>query len=35
MASSKFLMKDPGYNKDYKWEAGFKHTKGFLPDELL
>lgn len=28
------LMKDLGYNKDYKWEAGFKHDKGFLPDEL-
>lgn len=28
------LMKDLGYNKDYKWQAGFKHDKGFLPDEL-
>lgn len=28
------LMKDLGYNKNYKWEAGFKHDKGFLPDEL-
>jgi putative ATPase len=28
------LMKDLGYNKDYKWEADFKHTKGFLPTEL-
>jgi putative ATPase len=28
------LMKDIGYGKDYKWEAGFKHDKGFLPDEL-
>ncbi len=28
------LMKDLGYNKDYKWEADFKHDKGFLPDEL-
>lgn len=28
------LMKDLGYNKDYKWEADFKHNKGFLPDEL-
>lgn len=28
------LMKDLGYNKDYKWEAGFKHNKGFLPDEI-
>jgi len=28
------LMKDIGYGKDYKWEAGFKHDKGYLPDEL-
>jgi putative ATPase len=28
------LMKDLGYNKGYKWEADFKHKKGFLPDEL-
>lgn len=28
------LMKDLGYNKDYKWEADFKHKDGFLPDEL-
>lgn len=28
------LMKDLGYNKDYKWEADFKHAKGFLPEEL-
>jgi putative ATPase len=28
------LMKDLGYAKGYKWEADFKHTKGFLPDEL-
>lgn len=28
------LMKDLGYNQDYKWEADFKHQKGFLPDEL-
>jgi len=28
------LMKDIGYGKDYKWEAGFEHGKGFLPDEL-
>lgn len=28
------LMKDLGYNKDYKWEADFKHEKGFLPEEL-
>lgn len=28
------LMKDLGYNKDYKWEADSKHKKGFLPDEV-
>lgn len=28
------LMKDIGYGKDYKWEADFKHNKGFLPDDL-
>jgi putative ATPase len=28
------LMKDLDYGKDYKWEADFKHKKGFLPDEL-
>ncbi len=28
------LMKDLGYAKDYKWEADFKHDKGFLPDEI-
>jgi putative ATPase len=28
------LMKDLGYGKDYKWEAEFKHGKGFLPDDL-
>jgi putative ATPase len=28
------LMKDIGYGKDYKWEPGFKHNQGFLPDEL-
>jgi len=28
------LMKDLGYAKDYKWQADFKHDKGFLPDEI-
>jgi len=28
------LMKDLGYNKGYKWQAGFKHDKGFLPEEI-
>ena len=28
------LMKDLGYNKDYKWQAGFQHKKGFLPEEV-
>jgi hypothetical protein len=27
-------MKDIGYGKDYKMKAGFKHEKGFLPDEI-
>jgi putative ATPase len=28
------LMKDLGYQKGTKWEAGFKHPEGFLPDEI-
>jgi len=32
-ASTK-LMKDLGYGKGYKWQAGFKGDKGFLPPEL-
>lgn len=28
------LMKDLGYGKGTKWQAGFKHPEGFLPDEL-
>ena len=28
------LMKDLDYGKGYKWEAGFKHQKGFLPSEI-
>jgi putative ATPase len=28
------LMKDIGYQEGYKWEAGFKHDQGFLPEEL-
>lgn len=28
------LMKDLGYGKDYKWKAGFKHDKGFLPEDV-
>jgi putative ATPase len=28
------LMKDLDYGKGYKWQAGFKPDKGFLPDEL-
>lgn len=28
------LMKDLGYGKAYKWQAGFQHEKGFLPDEI-
>jgi putative ATPase len=32
-ASTK-LMKDLGYSKNYKWQANFQHTKGFLPEEI-
>ncbi len=28
------LMKDMGYQKDYKWEAGHKPAAGFLPEEI-
>jgi putative ATPase len=28
------LMKNLGYGKDYKWQSGFKHEKGFLPPEI-
>lgn len=28
------LMKELGYGKGAKWEAGFEHPKGFLPEEL-
>ncbi len=28
------LMKNLGYGKDYKWQADFKHEKGFLPEEI-
>ncbi|MEO7617590.1 MAG: replication-associated recombination protein A [Candidatus Saccharibacteria bacterium] len=28
------LMKELEYGKGTKWEAGFEHPKGFLPDEL-
>lgn len=28
------LMKDLGYQKDYKWEANFSHKEGFLPKEI-
>lgn len=29
------LMKDLGYGKNYKWQAGFKPGQGFLPPELV
>ncbi len=29
------LMKDLGYGKDYKWQADFKHSKGFLPSDII
>lgn len=32
-ASTK-LMEDLGYQQGTKWAAGFKHPKGFLPDEI-
>ena len=28
------LMKSLGYGKDYKWQAGFQHEKGYLPDDV-
>jgi putative ATPase len=28
------LMKDLGYNENYKWESGFEHEKGFLPADI-
>lgn len=28
------LMKDLGYQKGTKWEAGFKHPEGFLPSDI-
>lgn len=28
------LMKDLGYGKGSKWEAGFQHPQGFLPTEI-
>lgn len=28
------LMKDLGYGQGYKWQADFRHKKGFLPPEL-
>jgi putative ATPase len=28
------LMKDLGYNQGYEWKADFKHSDGFLPDDV-
>src|SRR4029079_18907814 len=28
------LMKELDYGHDYKWEAGFEHKEGFLPEGL-
>jgi hypothetical protein len=28
-------MKDLGFGEGQKWVAGFKHTKPYLPDEVL
>lgn len=30
--STSSLTRDLGYAKDYKWESGFKHSKGNLPE---
>jgi hypothetical protein len=27
-------MKELDYGAGYKWEPGFEHAKGFLPEEL-
>lgn len=32
--ASTSLMKDLGYAKDYSWDAGFIHEKGYFPDDL-
>ncbi len=29
------LMKDLGYGKNHKWQADFRHDKGFLPDGVI
>lgn len=29
------LMKDLGYGKDYQWQSGFQHEKGYLPEEVV
>lgn len=29
------LMQDLGYGQGTKWEAGFKHPKGFLPSDVI
>ena len=28
------LMADLGYSKGVRWEANFKHPKGFLPEDI-
>ena len=28
------LMKELEYGKDYRWEPGFEHGQGFLPEGL-
>lgn len=33
--STSKITKELGYTKDYEWKAGFKHQKGFLPQEIL
>jgi putative ATPase len=29
------LMKELGYNKDYKWQSGFQDKRGYLPPEVI
>lgn len=33
--STSAITKDLGYGENYKWQAGFKHEKGFLPKDIL
>ena len=33
--STSKITKELGYTEGYEWRAGFKHEKGFLPQEIL